>query len=90
MNKFLCFIFWQIHGITGDETTFAQLESEILSAAAGLRKIDLQKNDVVCLYGSNRPEFVHVFCGVTANGGVLTIANSQLTPGIYKNVWYQF
>ncbi|XP_063426050.1 probable 4-coumarate--CoA ligase 1 [Mytilus trossulus] len=68
-----------INGITGQETTFDQLESEIISTATGFKNIGLQKNDVVCLYGTNRPEFAHVFCGVTANGAILTIANSQLT-----------
>lgn len=80
---YMCkFFILQINGITGAETSFIQLESEILSVANGFRQLGLQKGDVVCLYGTNRTEFAHVFCGVTANGAILTIANSQLTVGM--------
>ncbi|OWF49894.1 probable 4-coumarate--CoA ligase 1 [Mizuhopecten yessoensis] len=68
-----------IDGKTGSKTTFADLEGQINKTTAGFQSIGLTKSDVVCLFGTNANEFVHTLCGVTSAGGILTIANSQLT-----------
>ncbi|XP_033755252.1 probable 4-coumarate--CoA ligase 1 [Pecten maximus] len=68
-----------IDGKTGNKTTFDDLEGQIARTTAGFQSIGLTKSEVVCLFGSNAVEFVHTLCGVTSAGGVLTIANSQLT-----------
>ncbi|XP_069114739.1 probable 4-coumarate--CoA ligase 1 [Argopecten irradians] len=68
-----------IDGKHGSKTTFHDLQGQITRTTAGFQKIGLTKSDVVCLFGTNTVEFVHTLCGVTSAGGILTIANSQLT-----------
>ncbi|XP_060066523.1 probable 4-coumarate--CoA ligase 2 [Ylistrum balloti] len=68
-----------IDGKTGSKTSFGELEDQISRTTTGFQSIGLTKSEVVCLFGTNAVEFIHTLCGVTSAGGILTIANSQLT-----------
>ena len=80
---FFLFLFSQIDGITGKTWSYEQLQDESHNLRANLFSIGLRQGHVACLYGTNRPEFAHIIQSIAASKAALTIANSQLTPGIH-------
>ena len=66
------FLFWE------DETfTYGQLLEKARQIASGLLKKGLQKGDNVCIFASNRPEYIFTIFGCAFSGTVLTPINTQ-------------
>lgn len=72
--------FSQIDGVSGKSLTYGELEYEVVKYAEYFRQLGINKGDVVCICGSNVPQFAHVFLAATGIGAAVTIANGQLTP----------
>ena len=66
--------------LTGRDSTltYAQLWREILSVAAGLRRLGLERGDRVAVYLDKRVETVAALFGTSAAGGVLVPVNPLL------------
>lgn len=71
--------FSQIDGVSGKSLTYGELEYEVVKYAEYFRQLGINKGDVVCICGSNVPQFAHVFLAATGIGAAVTIANGQLT-----------
>ncbi|XP_011432313.3 uncharacterized protein [Magallana gigas] len=69
-----------IDGVSGKSLTYGELEYEVVKYAEYFRQLGINKGDVVCICGSNVPQFAHVFLAATGIGAAVTIANGQLTP----------
>lgn len=74
-----------IDGETGQQYRYDNLQTDSIRVANSFFRLGLRKGDVVCLYGSNTPEMLHIFCGVTAIGGVISPAMAQLSTVELKN-----
>lgn len=72
--------FSQIDGVSGKSLTYGELEYEVVKYAEYFRQLGINKGDVVCICGSNVPQFAHVFLAGTGIRAAVTIANGQLTP----------
>nr|XP_022329843.1 4-coumarate--CoA ligase 1-like [Crassostrea virginica] len=68
-----------INGKSGETITYGQLEHDVIRYAEYFRQLGIRKEDVVCVCGSNAPEFAHVFLAANGIGAAVTIANGQLT-----------
>lgn len=68
-----------IDGISGKSLTYGELEYEVVKYAEYFQRLGIIKGDVVCICGSNAPQFAHIFLAATGIGAAVTIANGQLT-----------
>src|ERR1700682_5433913 len=50
--------------------TWAQLRQEVFAFAIGLRKLGLERGDVVAIIGDNRPRLYATFAAVQSLGGI--------------------
>ncbi|XP_045162751.2 uncharacterized protein LOC123527397 [Mercenaria mercenaria] len=66
---------------TGSVYTYSQLEELSKRIGSYLYRTGLRKNDVICYYGTNNPEFGLLLLGCASVGVVLTTANPAYTSG---------
>ncbi|XP_053383758.1 uncharacterized protein LOC123563781 [Mercenaria mercenaria] len=64
--------------------TYSQLEDLSRKVGSFLYRKGLRKNDVICYYGTNNPEFCLLLLGCASVGVVLTTANPAYTSGELK------
>ncbi|CAI9730627.1 probable 4-coumarate--CoA ligase 1 [Octopus vulgaris] len=70
-----------INGETGQKFSYESLQKDSIKVSNSFFRLGLRKGDVVCLYGSNTPEMLHILCGVTAIGGIISPAMAQMSVG---------
>ena len=68
-----------IDGPSGRKVTYAELEQGTRALAAGLAARGLGKNDALCIYMPNVPEYAIAFHGVARAGGRASTANPLYT-----------
>jgi acyl-CoA synthetase (AMP-forming)/AMP-acid ligase II len=68
-----------INAVTGDVTSYGEMKSAILTAAAALLRQGYRKGDVIAIYAPNSPEFVITFQAVLLFGGIITTVNPLYT-----------
>ncbi|XP_060606865.1 uncharacterized protein LOC132759159 [Ruditapes philippinarum] len=66
---------------TGTTYTYSQLEELSRNVGSFLYRSGLRKNDVICYYGTNNPEFALLLLGCSSVGVILTTANPAYTSG---------
>lgn len=66
---------------TGTTYTYSQLEDLSRRIGSFLYRKGFRKNDVICYYGTNNPEFALLLLGCASVGVVLTTANPAYTSG---------
>ncbi len=65
---------------TGADQTFAALDAEVDSVAAGLQRLGLAPGDRVAIAMPNSLRFIHGYLGALRAGGVAVPLNVMLTP----------
>ncbi|KAI8904681.1 hypothetical protein EDD86DRAFT_194567 [Gorgonomyces haynaldii] len=70
---------WLIDAITGNKLTFGQAYGKIQSFSGGLRRLGLNKWDVVGIYAPNSIVYPLVVLGTINGGFTITTANPQYT-----------
>jgi acyl-CoA synthetase (AMP-forming)/AMP-acid ligase II len=68
-----------VEGTSGRVTTYAQLVSDVRSAAAALARKGLKKGDVVGIFSPNLPEYVVAFYASASLGAASTLVNPLYT-----------
>src|SRR5919201_2925475 len=68
-----------IDGTSGRVTTYAQLQKDVRSLAAGLAKRGFRKVDGFAIYSPNLPEYAAAFLAVASLGGINTTINPLYT-----------
>ncbi|KAJ9567921.1 hypothetical protein OSB04_003887 [Centaurea solstitialis] len=68
-----------IDGATGDVRTYADVELTSRKVGSALRKLGVDKGDVIMILLPNSPEFVYSFLGASFIGAVSTMANPFFT-----------
>ncbi|XP_053383620.1 uncharacterized protein LOC123545326 [Mercenaria mercenaria] len=69
---------------TGTVYTYSQLENLSRKVDSFFYRKGFRKNDVICYYGTNNPEFALLLLGCASIGVVLTTANPAYTSGELK------
>ncbi|CAL4135274.1 unnamed protein product [Meganyctiphanes norvegica] len=69
-----------VNGLTGASLTHGEFRDQSIRLASALRRLGLQKGDVVGIVSPNVPEFAIAFLGVAAMGGINTTINCTYTP----------
>ena len=64
-----------IDGSTERVITYAQLHDQVQRIARGLRRLGVNRGDVVAVFGPSSPDYVATFYGVTAAGATITSLN---------------
>ncbi|KAI8904666.1 hypothetical protein EDD86DRAFT_194625 [Gorgonomyces haynaldii] len=70
---------WLIDAVTGNKLTFGQAYGKIQSFSGGLRRLGLNKWDVVGIYAPNSIVYPLVVLGTINGGFTITTANPQYT-----------
>lgn len=73
----------KINADTGQKFRYDNLQGDSIKVSNSFFRLGLRRGDVVCLYGSNTPEMLPIFCGVTAIGGIISPAMTQMSVGKY-------
>ncbi|HYY88504.1 MAG TPA: 4-coumarate--CoA ligase family protein [Chloroflexota bacterium] len=68
-----------IDGTSGRVTTYAQLQKDVRSLAAGLARRGFKQGDVFAIYAPNVPEYATAFLAVASLGGINTTINPLYT-----------
>lgn len=68
-----------INADTGQKFRYDNLQGDSIKVSNSFFRLGLRRGDVVCLYGSNTPEMLPIFCGVTAIGGIISPAMTQMS-----------
>ena len=64
-----------IDGSTERVITYAELHDHVQRIARGLRRLGVDRGDVVAVFGPSSPDYVATFYGVTAAGATITSLN---------------
>ncbi len=68
-----------VDGISGYEVSYAQFRDDCARLSSGLRRIGLQKNDVLAICAPNSIEYPHILFATMAAGGVVSTCNPMYT-----------
>lgn len=80
--RYIFVSFLQVDDATGTTYTYSQLEELSRKVGSFLYRKGFRKNDVICYYGTNNPEFALLLLGCSSVGVILTTANPAYTSGI--------
>ena len=69
-----------IDGLTDRRVSRRQLETQAKRLAAGLRRLRLKRDDVICVFGQNSLEWLNAVYGSLAAGLVISPINYGYTP----------
>ena len=76
-----------VDGLSGKEVSFAQLRDTSSKLSSGLRRLGLQRGDVLAVCAPNSIEFVNILFATMAAGGVVSTCNPTFTA---QELNYQF
>ena len=76
-----------VDGITGREVSYSQLIDTSSRLSSGLRRVGLQKGDVLAACLPNSIEYANIFLGTMAAGGIVSTVNPAYSP---SELGYQF
>ena len=76
-----------VDGISGREYSYNELDESSYRLSSGLQILGFSKGDVMCIVMPNCPEYVILYLGIFAAGGVLSTCNQNYTV---DELAYQF
>ena len=76
-----------VDGITGREVSYSQLIDTSSRLSSGLRRVGLQKGDVLAACLPNSIEYANLYLGTMAAGGIVSTVNPAYSP---SELGYQF
>ena len=76
-----------VDGLSERECSFAEMRDSTAKLSSGLRRMGLQKGDVIALCSPNSIDYPNMFLATLAGGGIVSTCNPGFTAGELN---YQF